>query len=119
MNIQKLKTNVERHIIISGIAGGYAASHAVATFISSATGGAISLSAAIVSIIFYKFFEKNREGLEPSTLVNLRGLGGILVGTMAGGISTYKTMVDGGLVAFALVVSLIFFWLAKKGGEAP
>lgn len=120
MNIQKSTKNIESHAIISGIAGGYAAAHAVATFVSPITGGAIALSAAVVSIIFWKFFEKNCEFLEPTAQINLRGLGGILVGTMAGGIGTYKIpTVDGGLIAAAVVVSLFFFLLVKKGGEAP
>lgn len=116
MNIQKSTKNIEGHAIISGIAGGYAAAHAVATFISPMMGAAIGFSAAAVFIIFWRFFEKNREDLEPAALVNLRGLGGVLVGLIAGGISIYKIpMVDGGLVALALVVSLFFFWLVKKG----
>lgn len=116
MSIPKATKNVESHAIISGIAGGYAAAHAVATFISPMMGAAIGLSAAAVFVIFWKFFEKNREGLELAALINMRGIGGVLVGLIAGGIGIYKMpLVDGGLVAFSLVVSLFFFWLVKKG----
>lgn len=116
MSIPKATKNTESHAIISGIAGGYAIAHAVATFISPMIGAAIGLSAAAVFIIFWRFFEKNREGLELAALINLRGIGGVLVGLIAGGIGTYKMpVVDSGLVVLALIISLFFFWLVKKG----
>lgn len=119
MDTVKAGTKLESYAIISGIAGGYAAAHAAATFLSPITGAVIELSAAAVFLIFWRFFEKNSEGMELAVLVNLRGLGGVLVGLIAGGIGTYKIlMVDSGLAIAALVISLLFFRLVKRGGES-
>jgi hypothetical protein len=119
MSISKATTKLESHAIITGIAGGFAVGHAAATFGGKGIGVGVGLAAAAVSILFFLFFEKHGEGLELPALVNLRGAGGALLGLAAGGISLYKNpMIDGGLVFAALVVSLFFFRLVKRGGES-
>lgn len=116
MDTAKTRTKQESHTIIAGMAGGYAVGHAVA-FVAPVTGTVVGLSSAAVFFFFWRFFEKHREGLELSALVNLRGLGGVLLGLMVGGTMLYKMpMIDGGLVMFSLVTSLFFFWRVKKGG---
>lgn len=118
MNIQKATTKLEGYVIISGIGLGYSVGHAVA-IVAPMMGIGIGLSAAAAFFIFWRFFEKNCAGMELPVLINLRGLGGGLLGLMAGGTIKFKMpMVDDGLTVFALVVSLFFFWLIKNGSEA-
>jgi hypothetical protein len=118
MSIPKATTKLEGYAIIAGMGVGYAAAHALA-IVSSVTGVAVGLSAAAAFFLFWCFFEKNRAGMGLPVLINLRGLGGVLLGLTVGGTMLYKTpMVDGGLVAFALGVALFFFWRVKNGGEA-
>lgn len=119
MSIPKAKTKLESHAIITGIAGGFAVGHAVATFGGQGIGVGVGLAAATVFILFFIFFEKHGEGLDLPALVNLRGAGGALLGAAVGGTILYKNpMIDGGLVLAALVASLFFFRLVKRGGES-